>query len=84
MLIQIPATTDSNGDRIKEMHVSFEQKIKYCLDNKSVHFLHKCKRNKGEESEVAITSDIRLDLKKYHQVFWGGYHGSHSDEGSRL
>jgi hypothetical protein len=60
-----PATTDSNGDRIKEMHVSFEQKINYCLDNKSVHFLHKCKRNKGEESEVAITSDIRLDLKKY-------------------
>ena len=60
-----PATTDSNGTRIEEMSVSFEQKINYCLDNKSVHFLHRCKRNKGEESEVAITSDIRLDLKNY-------------------
>ena len=58
-------TTDSDGNPIEEMGVSFEQKINYCLDNKSVHFLHRCKRNNGEESEVAITSDIRLDLKKY-------------------
>ena len=60
-----PATTDSDGKRIEDVRISFVQKITYCLDNKSVHFLHRCKRNKGKESEVAITSDIRLDLKKY-------------------
>lgn len=60
-----PATTDNDGNRMKEMRVSFEQKINYCLDNKSIPYLHLCKRNLGQDLEVAMTSNIRLDLKKY-------------------
>jgi hypothetical protein len=43
----------------------FSQKIDYCLNNKSIPFLHLCKRNLGQEFEVAITSNIRSELKKY-------------------
>ena len=60
-----PSTIDKDGKRTYEMRVTFEQKINYCLDNKSIPFLHLCKRNLGQESEVAITSDIRSELKKY-------------------
>jgi hypothetical protein len=47
------------------MKVTFEQKINHCLDNKSVPFLHLCKRNLGQEIEVAITTNIRSELKRY-------------------
>jgi hypothetical protein len=60
-----PSTIDSNGRRIFDMHVTFEQKINHSLDNKSVPFLHICKRNFGQETQVAITSNIRSELKRY-------------------
>jgi len=60
-----PSTIDAQGRRIYGMQVTFEQKIKNCLDNKSVPFLHLCKRNLGQEIEVAITSNIRSELKRY-------------------
>jgi hypothetical protein len=57
---------DSYGRPIRSMTpVSFSQKIDYCLNNKSIPFLHLCKKNFGQEIEVAITSNIRSELKKY-------------------
>jgi hypothetical protein len=46
-------------------HVSFSEKIDYCLYNKSIPFLHLCKRNHGQENEVAVTSNIRSEMRKY-------------------
>jgi hypothetical protein len=63
-----PATLDNDGKRIKEMSVSFDQKINYCLENKSVTFLHLVKRNSGHEREIAITSNIRSELQKYDRT----------------
>ena len=63
-----PNTIDSNGKRIPDMQVTFEQKVNYCLDNKSVTFLHLYKRNLGQEIEVAITPNIRSELKKYDRA----------------
>ena len=57
-----PVTTDSDGRRMP-IEVTFQQKFNYCLDNKSLHFLHPCRRNSGEELEIAITSNIRSELK---------------------
>jgi len=60
---------DSNGNHIRTVNpVTFEQKIKYCLENRSVPFLHKCNRNLGLEPEIAITSNIRSELKKYDRT----------------
>jgi hypothetical protein len=46
-------------------HVSFIEKIDYCLYNKSIPFLHLCKRNHGQNTDVAITSNIRSEMRKY-------------------
>ena len=40
----------------------------YCLNNKSITFLHKCNRNLGLEDEIAITSNIRSKLKEYNKT----------------
>jgi hypothetical protein len=57
---------DSYGKPIRSMTpVSFSQKIDYCLNNKSIPFLRLCKRNLSQEAEVAITSNICSELKKY-------------------
>ena len=61
-----PSTTDSDGRRTNT-EVSFEQKFNYCLDNKSLSFLHRCKKNFGQELEIAITSNIRSELKRYNK-----------------
>jgi hypothetical protein len=53
------ATLDSDGNS-----VSFGQKISYCLNNKSVPFLNLCRRSSGFEIEVAITPNIRAELRK--------------------
>jgi hypothetical protein len=63
-----PSTIDSQGKRIYDFHVSLEQKVNYCLDNNSVTFLHKCKRNMGQGIDIAITSNIRSELKKYDKL----------------
>jgi hypothetical protein len=51
--------------------VSFSQKIDYCLNNKSIPFLYPIKRNLGLEAEVAITSNICSELKKYDKSMSG-------------
>jgi hypothetical protein len=57
---------DSDEKPIRNMTpVSFSQKIDYCLSNKSIPFLYPIKKNLGQEAEVAITSNIRSELKKY-------------------
>jgi hypothetical protein len=62
-----PSTIDSEGRRIYT-EVTFEQKINYCLDSRSISFLHICKRNSGQEIEVAITSNIRSELKRHDKL----------------
>ena len=62
-----PSTVDDDGKRIYT-EVTFEQKINYCLDNRSISFLHLCKRNSGHEIEIAITSNIRSELKRHDKL----------------
>jgi hypothetical protein len=62
-----PSTIDTNGKRIY-LEMSFQQKINYCLENKSVPFLHLCKRNAGQEFEIAITSNVRSELKRHDRL----------------
>jgi hypothetical protein len=63
-----PSTIDSEGRRIHDMQVTFEQKINYCLKNNSIPFLHLCKRNMGQDNEIAITSNIRSELKRHDRL----------------
>ena len=42
-------------------------KIDDCLEKESVPFLYEHKRNKGEEVEVVITSNIFSELKRYNR-----------------
>jgi hypothetical protein len=47
--------------------VTFEQKTDYCLNNRSIPFLHKCNRSLNLETDVAITSNIISELKKHNR-----------------
>lgn len=62
-----PSTIDENGKRIYT-EISFQQKINYCLDNKLVPFLHLCKRNAGRDFEIAITANVRSELKRHDRL----------------
>ena len=42
-------------------------KINDCLKKESIPFLYEHKRNKGEEVEVVITSNILSELKRYNR-----------------
>lgn len=49
------------------IETTFQMKINHCLQNQSVPFLFEHKRNKGEEVEVVITSNIVSELKRYNR-----------------
>jgi hypothetical protein len=59
---------DSNGNPIYSRNpVSFKQKIDYCIQKELLPFLYEHKRNKGEEAEVVITSNILSELKRHNR-----------------
>jgi hypothetical protein len=43
----------------------FKDMLDYCLRNKTVPFIHEIKRKAGLDREVAITSNIKAEMKKY-------------------
>ena len=50
------------------LHIDITAKIMFCLQNHSVPFLHLHKRKLNQENEIAITSDIRSELKRYDRT----------------
>lgn len=65
-----PATLieTENGSVRSTKPVTFVQKMDYCLNNRSITFLHKCNRNLGQDDDIAITSNIRSKLKEYNKT----------------
>lgn len=43
---------------------TFKDILDYCLRNKTIQFLHRIKQNLGRGSGIAITSNIRAEMKK--------------------
>jgi hypothetical protein len=42
----------------------FKDMLDYCLRNKTVPFIHQCKRYLGMEDDIAITSNIKAEMKR--------------------
>ncbi|CAN5303793.1 hypothetical protein BH18THE2_BH18THE2_26080 [soil metagenome] len=49
------------------IEVDLQMKINDCLKKESIPFLYEHKRNKGEEVEVVITSNVLSELKRYNR-----------------
>ena len=57
--------SDSNGNSIRSTkEPEFIDILNYCLRNKTVQFLHRIKRNHDLEDDIAITSNIKAEMKK--------------------
>jgi hypothetical protein len=50
-----------------EIEVDLKMKIDDCLRKESIPFLYEHKRNRGEEVEVVITTNILSELKRYNR-----------------
>ena len=56
---------DSYGNSIRSTkEPEFKDILDYCLRNKTVQFLHRIKRNHDLEEDIAITSNIKSEMKK--------------------
>ena len=60
---------DAGFSETKEgVEIDLTTKIMFCLNNRSIPFLHLHNRKHNQENEVAITSDIHLELKRHDRT----------------